>query len=137
MDVNSDYVEILEKMDEQIKSYEKITDLELEVKLEKPDEENIKTEVFDENKSSQLSINIGEKQNNQDRSNENKKIKIEFAENSPIPPITVVIEIEKLKRKTSTIIPLSFSIGQRKMKCKNVSISSDDVFSVTPFCCIE
>jgi hypothetical protein len=81
MDVNSKYVEILNKMNEKIKS-EEITDLELEVKIEKTnDEENIKSEFFEKTNYSEPIPIIGEKRKNQEISNlenKNKKIKEEF-----------------------------------------------------------
>ena len=48
MGVNSDQIDIFEKLEEE-KSDEEITDLELDVKIENSDEQgNIKTEVFEE-----------------------------------------------------------------------------------------
>jgi hypothetical protein len=83
MEVNSDRLKIFENLDEKIKFDEEITDLELEVKLEKTDETGkIKTEFFDETNSSEPLQIIGEKRKNSEKSNmeiENKKIKEEFA----------------------------------------------------------
>ena len=80
MSVNSDQVDIFEKIEE-VKSDEEITDLELDVKIENSDEQgNIKTEVFEENKFEHIQT-IGKKRKNRERSNfenENKKIKEEF-----------------------------------------------------------
>jgi hypothetical protein len=71
-------VEISETKDE-VKSVEEITDLELEVKVEKFDETgDITTEVFEKmNNSGSLKI-IGEKRKNKELYSENKKIKQEF-----------------------------------------------------------
>ena len=79
MNVSSDDVEIFENNYEKIKSDEEITDLELEIKMEKLDEKgNIKTELFEESVSGDLQI-IGEKRKNEEISNlENKKSKEEF-----------------------------------------------------------
>ena len=81
MSVNSDQVDIFEKIEE-VKCDEEITDLELDVKIEKSDEQgNIKTEVFEENNYSEPFQIIGKKRKNQERSNlenESKKIKEEF-----------------------------------------------------------
>ena len=80
MDVHLENVDFIEK---EVYAFGDITDLDLEIKTEKFDEErNIKTEVFDEknNISSQI---IGEKRKNEEISNlekENKKIKQEFVE---------------------------------------------------------
>ena len=78
MDVDSENVDFIEK---EVYACGDITDLDLEIKIEKMDEEkNIKTEVFEEknNISSQI---IGEKRKNKEISNlENKKIKQEFEE---------------------------------------------------------
>ena len=80
MGVNSDQVDIFEKIEE-VKCDEEITDLELDVKIENSDEQgNIKTEVFEENKFEHIQT-IGKKRKNRERSNfenENKKIKEEF-----------------------------------------------------------
>jgi macrodomain Ter protein organizer (MatP/YcbG family) len=68
-------------MDKEIKSDEEITDLELEIKIEKSDEKvNIKTEVTEETINSKLIQIIGEKRHfNVEISNlENKRIKEEF-----------------------------------------------------------
>ena len=80
MEVYSDHNEIMEKMDEDVYSGEKMTDLELEVKLESPCEiENIKTEVFEEQNNFEPLQIIGEKRKNQETSTfDNKKIKEEF-----------------------------------------------------------
>ena len=82
MEVYSDHVENFENISEKVKSDEKITDLDLEIKIEKPDiKENIKAEYFgEENNSESLQI-IGEKRKNNQKSNlevVNKKIKEEF-----------------------------------------------------------
>ena len=78
MDVHLENVDFIEK---EVYAFGDITDLDLEIKIEKLDEErNIKTEVFDEknNISSQI---IGEKRKNEEISNlENKKIKQELEE---------------------------------------------------------
>jgi hypothetical protein len=80
MGINSDHVEILEIMDRELKS--EITDLELEVKIEKLDEErNIKTVVFEETNNFEPLRIIREKRKNQEISNseiESKKFKEEF-----------------------------------------------------------
>ena len=93
MDVNSDPVEIIENMDEEVYSGGKISfldqevkteiiDIELEVKIEKTDEtEHVKTEIVEETYNSEPPKTIGEKGRNQGESNleiENKKIKEEF-----------------------------------------------------------
>ena len=76
MEVTLDDVEISERMDEEVNSGEKITDLELEIKIEKI--ETIKTEIFKaKNKFESFEI-IGDKRKNQETSNledENKKLK--------------------------------------------------------------
>ena len=80
MDLNSDYAEILKKIDEYLDSDEKITDLGLEIKTEIIEEGgNIKAEVFEETNNSEPLLITGEKRKNEDRSNlKNKKIKEEF-----------------------------------------------------------
>jgi hypothetical protein len=83
MEVNSDHVELIERMDEEVYSGEEITDLELGVKIEQHDEiENIKTENFEEKNYSEIKIQIiGEKRKNHEEKNleiEPKKIKEEF-----------------------------------------------------------
>ena len=83
MNAYSDPDENFEKMDKEIKSDEEITDLELEIKIEKPDDKgNIKIEVFEETNNSEPHQIIGEKRHfNEEKSNlENKKIKEEFVE---------------------------------------------------------
>jgi hypothetical protein len=74
MDVNSENVDFIEKLDKEVYACGDITDLDLEIKIETLDgERNIKTEVLDEK------TNIGEKRKNKEKSNlENKKIKQEF-----------------------------------------------------------
>jgi phosphotransferase system IIA component len=77
MEINSDSVEIIEKMDEEVNSGDEITDLELKIKKEEI--ENVKTEVIPNN--SEPHQIIGGKRKNKERSNlqnENKKIKDEF-----------------------------------------------------------
>ena len=79
MEINSENVEIIEEMDEEVYSCEAITDLGLTLKIE--ERGNIKTEVIEEINNSELLQIIGEKRKNQERSNlenENKKIKEEF-----------------------------------------------------------
>jgi hypothetical protein len=83
MDVDSENVDFIEKVDKEVYACGDITDLDLEIKMEKLDEErNIKTEVFDE-KNIMPSEIIGEKRKNKEilnLENENKKIKQEFVE---------------------------------------------------------
>ena len=135
MDVNSDFVGIFEKMDEKVKSDEEIIDLELEVKIEKPDATgNIKTEVFKEKRKFELPIIIGEKRNNQEKLN--KKIKIEFAENTTgnITPITVVIGIKKFEYQKSIPTPTNFALGKTKTeykKVKNLIVYVSTLFVLT------
>ena len=77
MDLNSDYAEILKKIDEDLDSDEKITDLGLEIKIE----ENIKIEIIEKTNNSEPHQIIGEKRKNNEIStleNEHKKIKEEF-----------------------------------------------------------
>ena len=79
MDVYSENVDFIERRNKEV--YKDITDLDLEVKIEKLDKErNIKTEVFEENKFIPFQI-IEEKRKNKEISNlvnENKKIKQEL-----------------------------------------------------------
>ena len=79
MDGNLDHLEIFEKMDEKVYPGEEITDLEIEVKIEKLDETaNIKSEVCEETNNSEPLQIIGEKRKNQETSNledETKKLK--------------------------------------------------------------
>ena len=79
MDVDSENVDFIEKLDKEVFDCGDITDLDLEVKIEKLDEErNIKNEVYDEKNNIPSQI-IGEKRKNEEISNlENKKIKQEF-----------------------------------------------------------
>ena len=79
MDVDSENVDFIEQVDKEVYACGDITDLDLEIKIEKLDEErNIKTEVFEE-KNNLPSQFIGEKRKNEEISNlENKKIKQEF-----------------------------------------------------------
>ena len=79
MDVDSENVDIIEKVDKEVFDFGDITDLDLEIKVEKLDEvRNIKTEFLDE-KNNMPSQFIGEKRKNIEMSNlENKKIKQEF-----------------------------------------------------------
>ena len=124
MDVNSDHIEIVQKIDEKVKS--EITDLELEVKIEKTDETGkIKIEVFEEENNSEALQIIGEKRKSQERSdleNENKKIKEEFVIFEENLPSHVVIGIEESERKTSSTTPPDCALGQTKMKSENVRI---------------
>ena len=79
MEVNPNQVEYFEKMDDEIKSEEEITDLELDVKIENLEKGNIKTEFFEEKQYYESFQIIGEKRKNQEISNlENKKIKEEL-----------------------------------------------------------
>ena len=65
MDVNSEHVEISERIDN-----EQITDIELEVKIEKLDEKTyIKTEVLEEKNNSDSFKIICGKRKNQEKSN--------------------------------------------------------------------
>ena len=79
MEVNANQIE---KTDEVIKTEEEITDLDLEIKIEKSDRKgNVKTEIFEEKSIPEPHQIIGEKRKNQEISNfenENKKIKGEF-----------------------------------------------------------
>ena len=81
-EVYSEHIKHFENMNEEIYPGKEITDLALEIKIEKTDEErNIKTEVLEETNYSELLQIIGEKRKNQERSNlenESKKIKEEF-----------------------------------------------------------
>jgi hypothetical protein len=81
MEVNSSHVENFRKIEE-VKSDEEITDVELDIKIEKSDEQGkIKTEVFEENNYSEPLQIIGEKRKHRERANlENKsrKFKKEF-----------------------------------------------------------
>jgi ribosomal 30S subunit maturation factor RimM len=83
MDVDSENVDFIEKLDKEVYACGGITDLDLQIKIEKLDEKrNIKTEVFDE-KNIMPSQIIREKRKNEEISNlenENKKIKQEFVE---------------------------------------------------------
>ena len=79
MDLNSDQAEIFEEIDVDLDSTEKITDLDLEIKIEVKG--NIKTEVIEKTNNSEPHQIIGEKRKNEKIStlkNENKKIKEEF-----------------------------------------------------------
>ena len=81
MDLNSDQAEIFEEIDVDLDSTEKITDLDLEIKIEVKG--NIKTGVIEETNNSGRHQIIGEKRKNQERSNSenrNKKIKEEFVD---------------------------------------------------------
>jgi hypothetical protein len=69
MDIDSDQVETVRKIEE-VKSDEEITDLELNVKIEKSGEKgSIKTEVFEEKNDLEPLQIIGEKRKNQEKSN--------------------------------------------------------------------
>ena len=69
MDIDSDQVETVRKIEE-VKSDEEITDLELNVKIEKSGEKgSIKTEVFEEKNYLEPLQIIGEKRKNQEKSN--------------------------------------------------------------------
>jgi hypothetical protein len=80
MDIDSENVDFIEK---EVYACGDITDLDLEIKIEKLDEErNIKNEVFDE-KNIMPSQFIGDKRKKKEKSNsenEKKKIKQEFEE---------------------------------------------------------
>ena len=80
MEVNSYQGEIIERTDEEVYSGEEMTDLEVEVKIEKTGAEgNIKSEVFEEKNYSEPIQIIGEKRKNQEISHsQNKKIKEEL-----------------------------------------------------------
>ena len=78
MDLDSENVDFIEK---EVYACGDITDLDLEIKIEKMDEErNVKTEVFEEKNNIPSQI-IGKKRKNKEISNlenKNKKIKQEF-----------------------------------------------------------
>jgi hypothetical protein len=78
MDVKTENVDFIENTNKELK--EEITDLDLEVKIEKLNEEGyIKTEVFQEILFSKPIQIIGEKRKHKEMLNlENKKIKEEF-----------------------------------------------------------
>ena len=79
MEVNSDLVEISEKINREVYSDERITDLELEVKIETIEEIGIfKTEACEEKNNPEYLQIIGQKRkNNELLDTENKKIKEE------------------------------------------------------------
>ena len=79
MDVDSENVDFIEKLEKEVYACGDITDLDLQIKIEKLDEErNVKDEVFEEKNIMPFQI-IGEKRKNKEILNlENKKIKQEF-----------------------------------------------------------
>jgi hypothetical protein len=108
MEFFPDYIEIVEKMDGEVKS--EITDLELEVKIEKSDEnEHMKTEVFEKKNNYERFQITGEKRKNQELSDleiENKKIKEEYVEfeeidNKQGSQATKDINLEDLKNQVT------------------------------------
>ena len=126
MEVDSDDVRMFKKLYEEVKSDEELTDLELEVKIEKSDEtENIKTEVFEEvNNLTPFQI-IGEKRKNPERwnvENENKKIKEEFIvfeelDDNHRPQETEEINFDDL---INQVIPRSIQISDRFEKMTQI-----------------
>ena len=81
MDIDSDQVETVRKIEE-VKCDEEITDLELNVKIEKSGEKgSIKTEVFEEKNYLEPLQIIGEKRKHRERANlknKSRKFKKEF-----------------------------------------------------------
>jgi hypothetical protein len=114
MDVNSENVDFIEKLDKEVYTCGDITDLDLEIKIEKLDEEKkVKNEVLEE-KNNMPSQIIGKKRKNKKISNlENKKIKQEFV-------VFEEKEIKKIKEIRIEIVESNNQVIKKQVLCKNL-----------------